>query len=133
MDRARAVRLSMKCMDFLEKHALAMRSSHPVDPRELNHRQNTLRANRTGQLRSASPSPAPTHDTGRTTPGVRRAGRESAAVITIEGNAINFKPVRDMVKHADMKNRRGKESWWEGFKTLAEMLGGRLDLVSNGS
>lgn len=130
IDRARAVRLSMKCMDFLEEHALEMRNPHhTVDPREVNHRQQSLNVNRT--LPKRSPSPGLIHSPGRATAGVRRAGRESAAVITIEGSAINFTPVRDMVKHADMKERRGKVSWWAGLKRLAEMLGGRLDLVSH--
>lgn len=58
----------------------------------------------------------------------RRASRESAAMITIEGSSINLTPVQDVVKHADMKNRRGTHSWWEGFKELAEKLGGLSEL-----
>lgn len=84
IDRARAVRLSVKCMAFLEQHA---RSHH------------------------------------------RRATPESAAVITIQGTSIKLTPVSEMVKHADMKNRRGKHVWWEGMKQLTEMLGGRTELV----
>ena len=90
MDRARAVRLSLKCMAFLEQHHRAI------------HVQ-------------------PEHK--------RRAPQESAAVITIQGSLVELTPVRDMVKHADMKNRRGLHSWWEPLKPLAEALGGKTALM----
>jgi 6-phosphofructokinase 1 len=82
-DRARAVRLSLKCMAFLEKHFQAM-----------------LTAN------------------GKT----RHAGDDSAAVITIQGSHVKWVPVDEMVKHADMKNRRGSSSWWTEIKELVELL-----------
>lgn len=50
---------------------------------------------------------------------------ESAAVITIQGSAIKWVPVNEMVKHADMKNRRGKEYRWGPIKKLVEDLVGR--------
>jgi 6-phosphofructokinase 1 len=56
-------------------------------------------------------------------------GHDSAATITIQGSTIVFTQVQDMVKAADMKNRRGKKQWWESFKGLAEELGGRTALV----
>ena len=90
MDRARAVRLSLKCMVFLERH----------------HDEIRLQ---------------PEHK--------RRASRESAAVITIQGSRVELTPVQDMVQHADMKNRRGKNSWWEQHKALAEALGGKTPLM----
>ncbi|KAI6018042.1 hypothetical protein PISMIDRAFT_689618 [Pisolithus microcarpus 441] len=40
-------------------------------------------------------------------PKSRCAPPESAAVITIQGSALKWVPVTEMVKHADMKNRRG--------------------------
>ncbi|KIJ52636.1 hypothetical protein M422DRAFT_26205 [Sphaerobolus stellatus SS14] len=92
IDRARAVRLSMKCMVFLEQQA------------------DTLRA---------QPDAA------------RQADPESAAVITIEGSTIGFTTIEDMVKHADMKNRRGINPWWSGVKDLAETLGGRKALLKS--
>ncbi|KAG6909871.1 hypothetical protein DXG01_014907 [Tephrocybe rancida] len=90
IDRARAVRLSLKCMAFIERqHAL-------------------LQA-----------QPAKT----------RQAPRDSAAVITIQSSSIEWVPVQDMVQHADMKNRRGKHSWWEGgVHELIEALVGRPSL-----
>jgi 6-phosphofructokinase 1 len=89
MDRARAVRLSLKCMAFLEKHHQAIHAQHSK---------------------------------------VKVAGPESAAIITIQGSAIKWLPVEEMVKHADMKNRRGKHVWWEGFKELVEVLVGSPQL-----
>jgi len=85
MDRARAVRLSLKCMAFIEKH------------HELIHKQ---------------------HSKGK------HAGPETAAVITIQGSSIKWVPVQEMVQHADMKNRRGKDAWWGGVKELVEALVG---------
>ncbi|ELU40749.1 6-phosphofructokinase alpha subunit [Rhizoctonia solani AG-1 IA] len=84
IDRARAVRLSIKCMKFLEQHAL-------------------------------SPS--------------RRSPPESAAVITIQGTSIKLTPVHEVVQHADMKKRIGKNPWWKGIKQLTETLGGRTELL----
>ncbi|CAE6461865.1 unnamed protein product [Rhizoctonia solani] len=84
IDRARAVRLSIKCMKFLEQHA-----------------------------RSHS----------------RRSPPESAAVITIQGTSIKLTPVHEMIQHADMKKRIGKNPWWAGIKQLTETLGGRTELL----
>lgn len=92
IDRARAVRLSLKCMAFLEKHHDAIRSQ-------------------------------PEHK--------RRAPEESAAVITIQRARVELTPVQQMVQHADMKNRRGKKSWWEELKLLAEALGGKTPLMAD--
>ncbi|KAF5371823.1 hypothetical protein D9615_009575 [Tricholomella constricta] len=86
MDRARAVRLSLKCMTFIERHH-ALLEQQPAKAR---------------------------HATG-----------ESAAVITIQSSSIEWVPVQEMLKHADMANRRGKESWWSGVKELVEALVGR--------
>jgi 6-phosphofructokinase 1 len=92
LDRARAVRLSLKCMLFIERQA-----------REARRNPKALQA----------------------------AGHESAAVITIQKSSIVFAQVQDVCKHADMKNRRGKNQWWEGFKILAETLGGRTAIVAD--
>ncbi|KAG6816887.1 hypothetical protein H0H87_002007 [Tephrocybe sp. NHM501043] len=89
IDRARAVRLSLKCMAFIEQHH--------------------------GLLQA---QPAKT----------RQATGESAAVITIQSSSIEWVPVQEMLKHADIKNRRGKHSWWEGVTGLVEALVGRPSL-----
>ncbi|KAI6016665.1 hypothetical protein BKA83DRAFT_14985 [Pisolithus microcarpus] len=90
MDRARAARLSLRCMAFLEEHHQSLLAQPP-------------------KSRCAPP--------------------ESAAVITIQGSALKWVPVTEMVKHADMKNRRGREAWWEPVKGWVEALSGRSELV----
>ncbi|KAG7451133.1 6-phosphofructokinase [Guyanagaster necrorhizus] len=89
-DRARAVRLSLKCMAFLEREHDKLLQQHP-------------------KTRHASP--------------------DSAAVITIQSSSIKWVPVQDMVQHADMKNRRGKNPWWASTKELVEALAGRPQIV----
>ncbi|GLB40212.1 putative catalyzes the phosphorylation of D-fructose 6-phosphate to fructose 1,6-bisphosphate by ATP, the first committing step of glycolysis [Lyophyllum shimeji] len=86
IDRARAVRLSLKCMAFIERHHSLLQQQ-----------------------------PAKT----------RQATGESAAIITIQQSEIEWVPVQEMVKHADMANRRGKNPWWAGIKELVEALVGR--------
>ncbi|KDR76336.1 hypothetical protein GALMADRAFT_247728 [Galerina marginata CBS 339.88] len=86
MDRARAARLSLRCMAFLEEH-------HEVLSQK-SHKS-------------------------------RQAGPDTAAVITIQSSDIKWVPVQDMVKHADMVNRRGKENWWGSVTDLVEQLAGK--------
>ncbi|PIL35553.1 hypothetical protein GSI_02281 [Ganoderma sinense ZZ0214-1] len=93
MDRARAVRLSLKCMSFLEQH------------HELLLKQ---------QSRS------------------KQAPPESAAIITIQGSSVQWVGVQDMVEHADMKNRRGKQAWWQKYTELVEALVARPQLLAKG-
>lgn len=90
MDRARAVRLALKCMSFME-------------------RQHDLLISQPPKYRVAHP--------------------ESAAVITIQGNSVKWVAVREMVEHADMKNRRGRYAWWEDVKGLVEALVARPQLI----
>ncbi|KAH7930171.1 6-phosphofructokinase [Leucogyrophana mollusca] len=90
MDRARAARLSLRCMAFLEEHHEELQKQ---------------------------PSK------------VKQAPPESAAVITIQGSAIKWVPVQEMLQHADMKNRRGKTAWWEDIRGLVEDLVGRSELL----
>ncbi|KAG8831285.1 6-phosphofructokinase, alpha subunit [Serendipita sp. 399] len=86
LDRARAARLSLKCMAFIEEHAWAIRAQPPNS---------------------------------------RKAGRNTAAAITITGSSVTFTPALEMVEHADMKNRRGLNPWWASYKELAEILGSK--------
>ena len=88
MDRVRAVRLSLRCMAFLEQYHESLHSSH--------------------QPHQAT-----------------AAGPQTAAVITIQGGGVKWVPVQEMVQHADMVNRRGKENWWAGIKDLVEQLSGK--------
>lgn len=92
MDRARAVRLSLKCMAFIEQqHALLLKQS--------------------------GNGKAP------------QAGPESAAVITIQGSALKWVPVQEMVPHADMENRRGKDEHWRKVVGLVEALVARPQIL----
>ncbi|OSD06602.1 6-phosphofructokinase [Trametes coccinea BRFM310] len=93
MDRARAVRLSLKCMAFLERH-----------------HQELLK--QSAKSKQASP--------------------ESAAVITIQGTSVKWVQVQDIVEHADMKNRRGKHSWWDNYRELVEALVARPQILAKG-
>jgi 6-phosphofructokinase 1 len=127
IDRARAVRLSMKCMTFLEDHALKMRNG-AVGAQTLGVTSGSHTPT-SAAPRSPRLGPKILPGSSRQGPSVRKASPESAAVITIEGSSINFTPVQQMVQHADMKNRRGKASWWEHLKDLAELMGGRTDLA----
>jgi 6-phosphofructokinase 1 len=90
IDRTRAVRLSLKCMHFIEE-------------------QSDLIA--------------------KLAPKARITYGECAAVITVQGTAIKWVPVKEMIEQADMKNRRGKSAFWEDFKGLVEALVGRPQLV----
>jgi len=55
----------------------------------------------------------------------RQAGPETAAVITIQQSDVKWVPVQEMVKHADMANRRGKTNWWASATDLVEQLAGK--------
>lgn len=98
LDRTRAARLTLRCMQFLEEHAVSPSLKAPYKGR----------------------NKVPTSNTPK-----------SAASITIQGSQIIFAPVADVLKAADMKNRRGKETWWKDMKALAELLGGRTGLVGD--
>jgi 6-phosphofructokinase 1 len=90
MDRVHAVRLSIKCMQFLEQH----------------HREAVAH----GHKRNTSDN-------------------DTAAVITIQSSSLKWVPVREVHRHADMQNRRGKNTWWAGIKTLTENLGAKSQFL----
>nr|XP_019047124.1 6-phosphofructokinase [Kwoniella bestiolae CBS 10118]OCF26054.1 6-phosphofructokinase [Kwoniella bestiolae CBS 10118] len=98
MDRTRAARLALRCMQFLEKHATPnSQSSH----------------------RSGSKHKKPAYST------------ETATMIAIRGSKIVYATMEEVLKHTDMKLRRGKDEWWSDIKRLAEIMGGRQGLVSS--
>jgi 6-phosphofructokinase 1 len=90
LDRARAVRLALRCMSFCEEHHAALRAQ-----------------------------PART----------RTAGPDSAATITVQGTTLRWVPVDEMIAHADVKQRRGKETWWQKHKDLVETLVARPQII----
>ena len=51
---------------------------------------------------------------------------DNAAVITLQSSAVKWVPVGEVLAHADMKNRRGKEAG--GYKELVEKMVVRLQL-----
>ncbi|KAG9225066.1 hypothetical protein CCMSSC00406_0008770 [Pleurotus cornucopiae] len=125
IDRARAVRLSLKCMSFLERQNEALQaqstsSSHGLT--DVNDNPGTTNYGEgTGQ----------DTEIGYNSTRHWHAPPESAAVITIQSSSIKWVPVREMVEHADMKHRRGKKAWWidSRVKDLVESLVGRPQLV----
>ncbi|KZT07805.1 6-phosphofructokinase [Laetiporus sulphureus 93-53] len=60
---------------------------------------------------------------------IKVAPPESAAVITVQGSKVKWVPVQEMVDHADMKNRRGKEVWWASINELVEAMVARPQLL----
>jgi len=59
----------------------------------------------------------------------RQARPESAAVIILQSSALKWVTVGEMIEHADMKNRRGKDAWWGEYKGLVERLVARPQLL----
>jgi 6-phosphofructokinase 1 len=92
LDRTRAARLSLRCMQFLEEHAVPNAQSQK---------------------------------------GKRKYSSDTAVMIAIVGSKIVYANMEEVLKHSDMKLRRGKNVWWEGLKRLAEVMGGREGLVAS--
>ncbi|WRT64730.1 6-phosphofructokinase [Kwoniella shivajii] len=93
MDRTRAARLSLRCMQFLESHATP-------------HSQSAHRGKK-----------------------AKKYTTESATMIAIRGSKIVYATMEEVMKHTDMKLRRGKDEWWSDIKRLAEIMGGRQGLI----
>lgn len=92
IDRARAVRLSLKCMTFIEQqHAILQKQASGAK--------------------------------------TKQAAGDSAAVITIQGSTVKWVPVLDVLPHADMENRRGKEEHWRPVVGLVESLVARAQIL----
>lgn len=125
MDRARAVRLSLKCMSFLERHNEALLAQSNSSSHGLTDVNETLGSSNYNE------GVAQDGEIGYNSTRHWHAPPESAAVITIQSSSIKWVPVREMVEHADMKHRRGKKAWWidSGVKDLVESLVGRPQLV----
>ena len=102
-DRTRAARLSLRCMQFLESQAQRAPAS-----------------------KSGSAGAGGTAAAGRRVP---CNTQDSATTITIQGSSIIFTPVAEMLAAADIKNRRGRDTWWKDMKDLVELMGGRTGIV----
>jgi 6-phosphofructokinase 1 len=92
LDRTRAARLSLRCMQFLETHG-------------------------TPNAQSAR--------------GKRKYSKETAAMIAIRGSKIVYATMDEVMRHTDMKLRRGKDEWWGDIKRLVEVMGGRSGIAAS--
>ena len=61
--------------------------------------------------------------------GKRKYSPETATMIAIRGSQIVYATMEEVLKHTDMKLRRGKDEWWADLKNLALTMGGRSGLV----
>ncbi|WVQ83277.1 6-phosphofructokinase [Cryptococcus sp. DSM 104549] len=102
LDRTRAARLALRCMQFLEEHATPHAQAAHKRPRGSGHRA-----------------------------GPPAASKETAAMIAIRGSKIVYASMEEVLKVTDMKLRRGKDEWWSDVKRLAEVMGGRAGLMAS--
>ena len=63
--------------------------------------------------------------------GKRKFSKDTAAMIAIRGSSIVYADMDEVMKHTDMKLRRGTDEWWSDIKRLAEVVGGRAGLVAS--
>lgn len=99
-DRTRAVGMSIKCIQFLERHCTKVVASDP----KLAHGRNTG------------------------APAVEKssAEEENFGTLVITGTQIRIAGLEEMVEGADLKKRRGKKTWWWELRTVVEIMSGRL-------
>ncbi|KAL5036354.1 hypothetical protein BDV3_005050 [Batrachochytrium dendrobatidis] len=103
LDRIRATRLAVKCIDWLEAVACHVRTEGG--------------SGSTNHLNMSSDDIA------------KRAGmsiytieKNHSAVIGIRGALVVFSPIEDLVAEVDMKARRTKDAWWMGLGKLIRVL-----------
>ena len=99
-DRTRAIRLTVKCIDFLERA----------------HRRQLAAAGQA--VGKGLPSPG----------AVGGADETDVASVVIQGPGVRFATVAEMMGAADLKNRRGKTAWWAEMKVLVDTMAGRVNL-----
>lgn len=58
------------------------------------------------------------------------ARTETAAMIAIRGSKIVYATMDEVMRHTDMKLRRGTDVWWSGVKHLVEVMGGRAGVIA---
>lgn len=102
LDRTRAARLSLRCMQFLEEHACpnSQATHHKPKPAHLTHGS------------------------------AKFSVKDTAAMIAIIGSKVVYASMEDVLKVTDMKLRRGTDEWWSDCKQLAETMGGRTGLMA---
>ncbi|KAI9844260.1 MAG: hypothetical protein M1837_005670 [Sclerophora amabilis] len=101
MDRIRAVRLAVKCMQFLEERGLELRGDG-------------------ARLREDAEQTKSLDEIGE------EMLRESAAVICIEGASVKFKAMETLEQQeTDWKSRRPLKEFWIDYKNVVDTLSGR--------
>jgi len=106
LDRIRAVRQAVKCIDWIEEKAFASVKKQ----RERNHSiPGTPQFNKPQVSEEKFPN-------------VYTPQPESACVIGIRGAETVFSPVESLANETDMKHRVGKKAWWMHYKKLINML-----------
>jgi len=103
LDRIRAVRQAVKCVDWIEHKAFAS-----INRQKTNNIPGTPQFNK------------PQDD--EKLPNVYTSDPDSACVIGIRGADTVFTSVEALANETDMKHRKGKKAWWMGQKKLIYML-----------
>ncbi|KAI9757307.1 MAG: serine/threonine-protein kinase M1 [Chaenotheca gracillima] len=108
MDRVRAVRLAVKCMQFLEESWAELHG----DPELKRKREDADRSKSLDQIEDD-------------------AMRESAAVICIDGASVKFKAMDYLeAEETNWVDRRPKKEFWLGYKDVIDTLSGRPTAAS---
>jgi len=102
LDRIRAVRQAVKCIDWIEEKAFA-----------------SVKKQKEHNLPG---TPQFTKVQTDEFPNVYTSDPNSACVIGIRGADTVFSPVESLVNETDMKHRVGKKAWWMNYKKLINIL-----------
>jgi len=103
LDRIRAVRQAVKCVDWIEHKAFAS-----INRQKTNNIPGTPQFNKSQDDEKL--------------PNVYTSDPDSACVIGIRGADTVFTSVEALANETDMKHRKGKKAWWMGQKKLIYML-----------
>ncbi|KAH6574794.1 hypothetical protein BASA50_002592 [Batrachochytrium salamandrivorans] len=103
LDRVRATRLAVKCIDWLESVAGEVRVLNAAEA------LNSHSSSSCGVAKYAGMS-------------IYTTNRAHSTVIGIRGASVVFSPIEDLVDEVDMKRRRSKNAWWMGLGRLIRVL-----------
>ncbi|EGG11830.1 uncharacterized protein MELLADRAFT_46505 [Melampsora larici-populina 98AG31] len=102
-DRTRAVGMSIKCIQFLERHCIKV-----------------VACNKEVE------TPTEGRNTGLPTVEKSSGEEENFGTIVITRSQIRIAGLKEMVEGADLNKRRGKQTWWWELKKVVEIMSGRL-------
>ena len=57
--------------------------------------------------------------------------KESVTVAGISGHYVVFRPISELLKITDMKNRKPRHAWWEEHRPIVDLLAGRCLFEKN--